>query len=51
MAETLITEQTSIHQSKRREKIDTTIYQKDDSEKQRIKNLKKEYKKSLKCQK
>lgn len=47
MAETVILEQTSIHDSKPREKIDTAIYQKDQDEKQRLKDLKKEYKKSL----
>ena len=47
MAETVITGQTSINESKPREKVDTTLYQKDQDEKQRLKDLKKEYKKSL----
>jgi len=48
MAETLITSDDSIHSAKKLEKVDTTIYQKDDVEKQRLKDLKKAYKSSLK---
>jgi hypothetical protein len=51
MSETLITGQTSIHESKPRVKIDISLYKKSEEEKQRIKDLKKAYKNSLKCSK